>query len=72
MALRSGHLFFIGSYRENIKNLLVWKQQVFAFWYMSSASGLLPRLFKLLPWTFAKIKLLPWGQKWTHPRAHMF
>ena len=64
MAPAGGHLFYIDPYRENYKNLLVWKQkaQAFDIWYIASPSGPLPKLFKLSSW----------GQKWPAPRPTCF
>ena len=51
-----GHMFYIGLYRKNMKNLLVrdHKAKNLAIWYVALSSVPLPKLFKLCPW----------GQNW--------
>ena len=57
-------MFYIGLYRENIKNLLVWNHKALwrDIWYVASTSVPLPCLFK---W-------YPWGQKWPCSGGQMF
>ena len=66
MNLPRGLLFYIDSYRKkkNFKKFLLLNQKAHAFdiWYAASSVKLLSRLFKLQPW----------GQKWPHPRGHLF
>ena len=49
MAWLRGHLFYIDTYRENFKNLIVWnkKAQAFDIWHVASSSRPLLRLLKL-------------------------
>ena len=64
MAPPGGHMFYIGLYREIVKNLLVWNHKAWShdILYVTPPSGLLPILFKLYPL----------GQKCTCPGGQMF
>ena len=60
-----GHMFYIGLYRENIEKSSCLKLQGLKsidIWHVASSSRPLQSLSKL--WH--------WGQKWPHPRGHMF
>ena len=45
-----GHMFYIGLYRENVKNLLVWnqKEKTIDIWYLASPSRNTTKLVQII------------------------